>query len=284
MADQWNSNNPALSNQVAEDIPDIKENLEHAKDALQRIFETWSDSAGGNASAKLDSSVGFNDGTYNYEFPTNGVAAHSVIMLGNSSTVVWMYLNAAPPGWKVQTTGQGTVMAISDTTGTSNGTTTGTTADKLVDSGATFSSDGVVAGDTVYNVTDSTVTTVSAVDSETTLSVSDDYFVSGEEYIVGKPYVEAGGRKTANGGWTLPAHVHQWYNYINSATHAQSYNSAGSAQNLAGTAVSSTIRQPEITAGVDTGMNADQYTTSVTPAATWRPTASIGKLFKLDTA
>lgn len=110
MADQHNSNIPALPNQVAEDIPDIKENLEFHKDAFERIIETWSDSD--NSSAKLDTVPGFNDGTYNYEFPTNGVAGHSVIMLGDSDTIVWMYLNAAPPGWKVTATGADTVLAV----------------------------------------------------------------------------------------------------------------------------------------------------------------------------
>ena len=113
MADQWNANIPAVGNQVAEDIADIKENLEHAKDAFQRIFETWSDAAAGNASAVLESSVGFSDGIYTYDFPTNSIAAHSLIMLGNSSTILWMYLNAAPPGWKVLTTGTDTVLAVS---------------------------------------------------------------------------------------------------------------------------------------------------------------------------
>lgn len=67
----------------------------------------------------------------------------------------------------------------------STGTTTGTTANKLVDSGATFVTDGVKAGVVVYNTTDSTQATVTAVDSETQLSVSADIFTSGEDYNVG---------------------------------------------------------------------------------------------------
>ena len=65
-----------------------------------------------------------------------------------------------------------------------SGTTTATTADKLVDSGATFSTGGVKVGDIIYNTTDSTIATVTAVDSETTLSVSANIFASGEAYQV----------------------------------------------------------------------------------------------------
>jgi co-chaperonin GroES (HSP10) len=66
----------------------------------------------------------------------------------------------------------------------STGTTDGTTATKLVDSGATFQTDGVQVGSIIENTTDSTYTYVTAIDSETTLSVNDDYFVSGEGYEV----------------------------------------------------------------------------------------------------
>jgi len=63
-------------------------------------------------------------------------------------------------------------------------TADGTTADKLVDSGATFSTDGVTAGDWVKNTTDGTFTQVAAVDSETQLSLDDDIFASGEDYDI----------------------------------------------------------------------------------------------------
>jgi len=110
MADQHNANIPALTNQVAADIPDIKENLEHHKDAFQVLFETWSDTD--LSSSVIDSTLGFSDGTYTYDFPTNGIAAHSIIMLGTSSTIIWMYLNTAPSGWKVLTTGADMVLGI----------------------------------------------------------------------------------------------------------------------------------------------------------------------------
>lgn len=67
----------------------------------------------------------------------------------------------------------------------STGTTDGDTTDKLVDSGATFQDDGVKAGMVVYNTTDQTQTTVSAVDSQTQLTLEDDIFDSAEDYEIG---------------------------------------------------------------------------------------------------
>lgn len=52
-------------------------------------------------------------GTYYGVLPTNGVAANSIIMTGNASTITWFYLNTAPPGWKALSTGADTVLAIS---------------------------------------------------------------------------------------------------------------------------------------------------------------------------
>lgn len=47
MADQHNDNIPAVGNQVANDIPDIKENLEFHKDVFQNFCNTWSNTAAG---------------------------------------------------------------------------------------------------------------------------------------------------------------------------------------------------------------------------------------------
>lgn len=68
----------------------------------------------------------------------------------------------------------------------SAGTSTLTTANKLVDSAANFTVDGIVVSDVVINTTDNTSTTVSAVDSSTTLSLNDDIFASGEYYEAGE--------------------------------------------------------------------------------------------------
>jgi hypothetical protein len=61
-----------------------------------------------------------------------------------------------------------------------SGTTDGTTANKLVDSTASFTSN--VLGYIVYSGTD--VATVTAVDDATTLSLSADIMVSGEAYTL----------------------------------------------------------------------------------------------------
>lgn len=63
------------------------------------------------------------------------------------------------------------------------GTTTATTANKLEDSGGHFVND-VSVGDTALNTTDSTSTTVTAVDSTTVLSLAADIFTSGENYEI----------------------------------------------------------------------------------------------------
>lgn len=72
-------------------------------------------------------------------------------------------------------------------TPTSSGTTDGTTANKLVHSGADFVSDAVKIGNVVANITDQTFATVTAIDSATTLSLSADIFVSGEVYTIEGP-------------------------------------------------------------------------------------------------
>lgn len=64
-----------------------------------------------------------------------------------------------------------------------SGTTTGTTAFKLVDSGATFVGT-VNEGDIITNSTDGTYSYVETVDSNTELTLWDDIFVSGESYSV----------------------------------------------------------------------------------------------------
>ena len=78
------------------------------------------------------------------------------------------------------------------------GTTTATTATKLVDSGATFTT-SVEVGNIVVNTTDNTMTNITAIDSDTTLSVDDDIFTSGETYTIYKQ-AETGGAILYVGG------------------------------------------------------------------------------------
>jgi hypothetical protein len=65
-----------------------------------------------------------------------------------------------------------------------NGSATSTSSGNLVDSGASFDTDGTAAGDKVYNNTDNTCTTIDAVTNGTTLDLANDIFTSGEAYII----------------------------------------------------------------------------------------------------
>ena len=72
---------------------------------------------------------------------------------------------------------------------TVSGTADGTTANRLIDSGATFTSVAhikiVKIGYVVQNTTDNTSTIVLSVVSDTELLLADDIFVSGEDYSIG---------------------------------------------------------------------------------------------------
>ena len=57
------------------------------------------------------------------------------------------------------------------------------TANKLVETGQNFATT-VRVGDIVYNTTDSTAATVTSVDSDTTLSLSEDIMESGDSYTI----------------------------------------------------------------------------------------------------
>jgi len=63
-----------------------------------------------------------------------------------------------------------------------NGQSSGTSAGKLTDTNADFSS--VSVNDIIYNTTDKTSTTVTAIDSDTVLSVSEDIFVADDNYTI----------------------------------------------------------------------------------------------------
>ena len=71
-----------------------------------------------------------------------------------------------------------------ESTPVASGTTTGTSAGELVDSGADFINDGVVEGMVVKNTTDDTFAVIKGV-AANTLTIAPDYFVSGEDYEVG---------------------------------------------------------------------------------------------------
>ena len=64
-----------------------------------------------------------------------------------------------------------------------SGTTTSTTANKLVETGQNFETT-ISVGDLVHNTTDDTFAYVTAIDSDTTLSISSDIMASGETYVI----------------------------------------------------------------------------------------------------
>ena len=68
-------------------------------------------------------------------------------------------------------------------TKTESGTATSTTANKLVDTAGQFTAN-VKVGDIVSNTTDNTTANVTAIDSNTQLSLSADIMASGEAYVI----------------------------------------------------------------------------------------------------
>ena len=103
--------------------------------------------------------------------------------LGGVSNVFW---NSVDEFWNSYQNTWGNIITpikITDGAIKDSGTATGTTANKLVDSNQNFLTT-VKVGMTVYNTTDKTVTNVTAVDSDTQLTLADDIMVSGEAYQV----------------------------------------------------------------------------------------------------
>lgn len=222
MADQFNDSIPAVTNQITEDVADIAESLGYLKDCFQKILgATWSNTD--TTGFKLLTTVGFSDGTYAYTFPTNpaaGIAA-AKIMLGNSNTIIWMYLNTAPPGWKALSTGADMVL-------------------------------GIAGGSAAYNVN--------------------------------------GGNPDSSATWTITglaadAHTHTGPSHTHTGT-------TGAADNWAGTYTAGDSGGPTsvqhdhvfTTAAGGTANSGAASATGVTHTPGWRPKASVGKLFQLDSA
>jgi hypothetical protein len=86
-----------------------------------------------------------------------------------------------------------------------NGTTTATTANKLVDSSASFIST-VTVGDRVVNQVDGQTALVTNIDSDTTLSLDANIMLTGEAYIIDKtPFITAGHYYVVDGVGTTTA-------------------------------------------------------------------------------
>jgi len=95
----------------------------YTKDIASVVELHWEDESGNEVPltklGKYNATAGFSDGTYAITFPTNGMAAAKV-MLGNSNTITWFYLNTAPPGWKALSTGADMVLGIAGGTASFN--------------------------------------------------------------------------------------------------------------------------------------------------------------------
>lgn len=178
-------------------------------------------------------------GAYTATLPTNGVSAAAKFMLGDSSTIIWMYLNVAPPGWKVLTTGSDTVL-------------------------------GIKGGSYSFNVNGGNP------DSSATWTIS--------------------GLTMATHYHTGPSHNHKVFDYKTpgAGVYGQIYNSSGTLIDVsftnttevgfAATAGTSLINVDFYTSNAGTGNTGYNSSSGVSSAGTWRPKASIGKLFQLDTA
>lgn len=71
-----------------------------------------------------------------------------------------------------------------------DGSATSTSAGHLVDSAAQFQTDKTAIGMVVANITDQTYATVTAINSETDITLSDDIFEDGDNYTIDGPRVK----------------------------------------------------------------------------------------------
>ena len=201
--------------------------------------------------------LGLNNGTYNVAIPTNGFGAASKFMMGNSNTIAWFYLNAAPPGWKVIATGADTVLAVSGGAGLYNangGTAAGESWANLkahTHTGPSHTHTGPSHGHAF------TLAAPNHTHTLATSGTSDSRDETGPVMIIN-------GNLISSASGTTPGLMH----------------SSATTGNPSATALTGSITADGTGAtGADgTGASGAQSTADV------RPTASIGKLFQLDTA
>ena len=236
----------------------------------------------------------FNDGTYAITFPTNGMAA-AKIMLGNSSTIIWMYLNTAPPGWKALSTGADMVLAVAGGAAAYNvnggnpdsvaaWAISGLTADAHTHAGPSHVHTGPSHTHDLSNHTHAgpshTHTGPSHTHSGTTSAESAHTHVIdvADGSIIQR--TPSNGSSSANTGAGTP---HQ---------HTVTVGAAGTgATGAAGTGATGAPSNNTSGAGgtgntgaAGTGNTGAASATGVSSTGAWRPKASVGKLFQLDTA
>ena len=135
------------------------------------------DGSGDNTAAKVTNDTGEVNSLVVATRPLK-TFENSIVFFMNSDYGVDMNINTASSG------SPNHIHDGTDNTEADSGTTDGTTADKLVDSGQNFDVT-VYSGMTVYNVTDDTYALVTAVDSGSILSLDTDIMATAEDYTVG---------------------------------------------------------------------------------------------------
>jgi hypothetical protein len=117
----WNTDNPKITNQILEDVADIEECLQELHDVIHAITNGTLGTTE-PVNFELEGALVKDDSGNSLTFPTNNAGA-AVFMVGDNgagNNTMWMYLNAAPTGWKVSATGGDTVLAISGGSGDYN--------------------------------------------------------------------------------------------------------------------------------------------------------------------
>ena len=215
-------------------------------------------------------------GAYTASFPTNGVAASSIIMLGTSNTIIWMYLNAAPPGWKALSTGADTVLGVS------GGAASFNVNGGNPDSAATWTIAGLTHSHThvgPYHYHSGP--------SHTHTGPSHTHTGPSHTHTVDIPIAGYGGASEVGlrAGYIQTDNTGNHYYATTSPTATSSASGTGAtgAEGTGATGASGTGSTGYAGNG-STGDATGGLGTTVSSAGTWRPKASIGKLFQLDTA
>ena len=107
-----------------------------------------------------------------------------------------------------------------------SGTTTSTVVGKLVDSTASFTTDGTAVGDVIRNNTDDETTFVLAIDSATALSLYNNIFTSGESYTIrsNAGYIKLiGGYQYRATIWLYGNGATQWYASVEDGTNGYDF-------------------------------------------------------------
>ena len=168
---------------------------------------------------------------------TNGTTAQSAQVNTNFEDIENEFNSSSPtPDTLKHIVPLGTVIAwLKYFDKVDSGTTDSTTGSKLVDSTQNFVTT-VSVGDLIHNTTDDTTALVTAIDSNTTLSIDSNIMVSGEAYIIYAPLTLQAGWVECN-GQTLSDANSTFNGYVIPDLNA----SSGTARFLRGSQTSGTI-------------------------------------------